>query len=47
VEVTIVEVEAVVTIMGSCVMVTTAKKAAPTGLMKSDYNTSDIWTTQR
>jgi hypothetical protein len=36
VEVTIVEVESVVTITGSCVKVMTAKNPAPGGLMKSD-----------
>jgi len=36
VEVTIVEVESVVTITGSCVKVMTAKYPAPGGLMKSD-----------
>ena len=41
VEVTIVEVESVVTIMGSCVKVITAKKAAPGGERKSDYCKSD------
>jgi hypothetical protein len=38
VEVTIVDVESVVTMMGSCVKVKTAKNAAPGGVMKSDYN---------
>jgi hypothetical protein len=36
VEVTMVEVESVVTIIGSCVKVMTAKNPAPGGLMKSD-----------